>query len=177
MLLSNKHVFNINRALKDIKLDVMADFICTDNRGLIIITNKVVSTLNLITMKKYIKNVSNIDLEDILSPRLFQLKFYFKILGISYLLKDTNVTISSDIVKRVLHSSHIFNDIVLTSKPYIIKAFLKLNITVIQINIWNAQSSVKAKKLINRCFNIRSYIIMVRSTNINLGIPYQDRGK
>lgn len=71
MLLSNKHVFNINRALKDIKLDVMADFICTDNRGLIIITNKVVSTLNLITMKKYIKNVSNIDLEDILSPRLF----------------------------------------------------------------------------------------------------------
>jgi len=70
MSLSNKYVFNINRALKDIKLDIIADFICTDNRGLIIITNKVASTLHLITVEKYIKNINNIDLEDILSPRL-----------------------------------------------------------------------------------------------------------
>ena len=47
MLLSNKHVFNINRTLKDIKSDIMADFICTNNRGLIITTNKVVLILNL----------------------------------------------------------------------------------------------------------------------------------
>jgi len=51
MSLLNKHVFNINRVLKDIKLDIMADFICTDNRELIIITNKVASTLNLIIME------------------------------------------------------------------------------------------------------------------------------
>jgi len=41
------HVANINRVLKNIKSEVMADFICSDNRDIIITTNKIVSTLDL----------------------------------------------------------------------------------------------------------------------------------
>ena len=49
MILSNKYVTNINRALKDIKLEVIADFICTNNKDFS--TNKVVSNLDLNIIK------------------------------------------------------------------------------------------------------------------------------
>jgi len=53
---SNIHIININRSVKNIKLDIMADFICIDNKGIIISTNKVASLLDLQSIKKYIKN-------------------------------------------------------------------------------------------------------------------------
>jgi len=34
---SSSHITNTNKALKNIKLDVMADFICIKNKGVIII--------------------------------------------------------------------------------------------------------------------------------------------
>ena len=40
------HVTNINRALKNNKLDIAADFIQSDNKEVVIITNKVADTLN-----------------------------------------------------------------------------------------------------------------------------------
>jgi len=41
------HVYNINIVLKNIKLEIIADFICSDNKDIIITTNKVVSMLDL----------------------------------------------------------------------------------------------------------------------------------
>ena len=123
--LSNKYVANINRALKDIKSDIMADFIYADNRGFTIITNKVASTLDLNTIKKYIKNVDVVDLDNVRAPSLPQSKWYFKILGIPYLIKDMNVSIFANIVKTVLKLTHFCNDITLVSKPCVIKASLK----------------------------------------------------
>ena len=70
IVLSNKHVANINRALKDIKLDVMTDFIRADSSELIITTNKVASTSDLNTIENYIKNTDIVDLNDDISPRL-----------------------------------------------------------------------------------------------------------
>jgi len=66
--LSSKHIANINRALKDIKSDFIADFIKADQQELTIITNKVVSLLDLSIIEKYIKNVDAIDLEDLMLP-------------------------------------------------------------------------------------------------------------
>ena len=98
----NKHIFNINSILKNIKSDVIANFIYVGNRGLLITTNKVAFSLNLNTIEKYIKSDNNIDSEDVMLPRLPQLKLYLKILGISYLIEDTNTFITTDIVERVL---------------------------------------------------------------------------
>ena len=56
----NSHVTNINRVLKNIKSEVMANFICIENSGLVIMTNKVASVLDLQTIEKYIKNTYNI---------------------------------------------------------------------------------------------------------------------
>jgi len=46
----------------------MADFIKADQQKLTIITNKVVSLLDLSIIEKYIKNVDAIDLEDLMLP-------------------------------------------------------------------------------------------------------------
>jgi len=50
---SNIHVANINRLLKNIKSDVMADFICIKNKDVVISTNKVANPLDLQTIKIY----------------------------------------------------------------------------------------------------------------------------
>ena len=51
------YIANINRAFKNIKSDVMADFICIENKRVVITTNKIASLLDLQTIKKYIKNM------------------------------------------------------------------------------------------------------------------------
>jgi len=57
----SSHVFNINRALKNIKLEVIADFIHLENRGVVITTNKVADTLDLQMIERYVKNINNIE--------------------------------------------------------------------------------------------------------------------
>ena len=70
MVLSNKHVVNINRALKEIKSEVMVDFIWVNNKGFSITTNQVASNLDLNIIEKYIKNIDIINSKDIMTPKL-----------------------------------------------------------------------------------------------------------
>ena len=82
-------------------------------------------------IKKYLKENENIDLDYINSPCLSKFKSYSKILGLSYTLDNTNLPITSKIIKKVIKESYIFNDIVLASKSQIIKAFFKSNMVVV----------------------------------------------
>ena len=50
------------------KSEISADFIYSNNKEVIIITNKAVATLDLNIVEKYIKNLNNINLNDIISP-------------------------------------------------------------------------------------------------------------
>ena len=167
---SGMYITNINKTLKNIKLDVIADFICIKNKGMIISTNKIASPLDLQTIKKYIKNAYYIKVEHMESPRLLQSKSYLKIIGISYLSEQTNACITFDNIDKILKNTHIFNNIVLVSKPRVIKVFSKSNMAIVWIDIWNAQSGSKAKSLINRRFNIGSFIITIRGANINSSV-------
>ena len=65
MALSSVHLINLNRALKNIKSDVMADYVCLEQNGITIVTNQVVSFLNLQVIENYIKNVNNVNSENI----------------------------------------------------------------------------------------------------------------
>jgi len=67
---SSTHVTNINRALKNIKSQVIADFIRIEKSRLVITTNKVASNLNLQTIEKYMKNSYSIDVNNVESLRL-----------------------------------------------------------------------------------------------------------
>jgi len=57
---------------------------------------------------------------------------------------------SFDNVEKILENNHIFNDIVLMSKPRIIKVSPKLDMSIIWIDIWDMQNGSKAKMIINR---------------------------
>ena len=65
MLSLNNYVVNINQALKNIKSDVIIDFIHSDYRGLVLVSNKVMAQLNICIISYYIKNTNNMNLEDI----------------------------------------------------------------------------------------------------------------
>ena len=69
---SNAHIVNINRLLKGVKYDISVDYICSDNKGIIIITNKIATSSNLNIIKKYVKELNNVDANDVMSPRLSQ---------------------------------------------------------------------------------------------------------
>ena len=53
-----------------------------ENSGLVIITNKVASALNLQTIEKYVKNTYNIKANHVKSPRLPQSKSFLKIISV-----------------------------------------------------------------------------------------------
>jgi len=79
--------------------------------------------------------------------------------------------LSSQDVEQVIKQNQIFDNITLASKPRVIKVSLKLDMAIIWVNIWDAQSSIKAKGLINWCFNVGRDIAIIRAANVNPGIP------
>ena len=94
-------------------------------------TNKVTTSSNLNIVEKYMKELNDINLNDIISTKLSQSKSYLKILDISYFIDNTNLSVISDIIERVIKSTQIFNNIVLASCPQVIKISSKSNIIIV----------------------------------------------
>ena len=67
---NSNYIANINRVLKNIKLEVMADFIYPDQLGVTIVTNRVTSPLDLQTIENYIKSTNHIKAEEVKVPHL-----------------------------------------------------------------------------------------------------------
>ena len=132
---SSAHITNMNRALKNLKINVMINFIQQDLNSIIIVTNKVTSTLELQMIENYVKNANHINTEEVETPRLPQSKFYLKIIGILYLQKNTNTPIISSMVKDIIKRNHIFNNIMLAFRPHIINIFPRSDIAIIWVDI------------------------------------------
>ena len=116
MASTSNHITHINRALKNIKSDILADYVQQKSTDVIIVTNKVALPSNLQTIENFVQNMENINSEDIKFPRLPQFKSYLKMIDIPFYIKNTNVLISLDFVELVIKSNHIFNNLLLTSK-------------------------------------------------------------
>ena len=60
---SSMYIININCALKGIKSNIIANFICVEDKEIIIMTNNVASPSNLQEIEKCVKNslISNMD--------------------------------------------------------------------------------------------------------------------
>jgi len=101
------------------------------------------------------------DTDQISSPRLPQSKSYLKIVGISYISKHSNVQISPDKVEGIFKANYVFNNIILASKPRIIKISSKSDMAIIWIDIWDIQNGSNVRKIINRHFNVESFIVTV----------------
>ena len=164
------HIMNFNRVLTGIKSEVMAEFVHSDQADIIIVTNKVSSSLDLQTIKKYVKNSNYIDAEKVEVSCLPQSKSYLKIIDILYMIENTNTPISANVIETTIKNNYIFNNIVIALKSHIIKISLKSNIAIIWLDIWDIQSNSYARGLINRCFNTGRYIVIIRGVNMNYGV-------
>ena len=91
-----------------------------------------------LTISHYIKNTDNMNLEDIQDSCLPQSKSYLKILGLSYLLENTNTSMDSGVIKNIIKTTHIFNNIKVASKRHVCKVSPKSDIAIIWINIWDS---------------------------------------
>ena len=132
--------------------------------------NSIASASNLQVIENYVKNVNDIISENIQAPRLPQSKSYLKIIEIPYLIENTNIPINSEFVKTIIKLSHIFNDLLLASRPRIIKVSPKSDMAIVWINIWDVQSGKNVKMLINKYFNVESHIATIYEANINPSI-------
>ena len=94
-----------------------------------------------------IRKIKNVNSKHIDTLWLLMSKSYLKILSLLYFVNNTYLPITPDIVKEVLKKTYIFNNVVLISKPCIIKASNNSNLA------------------------IRHFITTIYSTNINLSIP------
>ena len=104
--------------------------------GIIITTNSPASDLDLSTIKKYLKNIQNVNPDSIESPRLLKSKSYMKIIGLPY-LSELEV-MSPDIIEGVLKESYLFKDVTLALKPHVIKASPKSDRVVVWVDIWDS---------------------------------------
>ena len=135
MISASNHVANINSALKSIKLDIIVDYIQKEPIDVIIVTDKIALPSNIQVIKNFVKNVENINSEDIELPKLPQSKSYLKIIDIPYFIENSNITISSDFVEIIIKSNHVFNNLLLALKLQVIKALSKSNMAIVWINI------------------------------------------
>ena len=58
---SSTHVSNLNRALRNIKSEVIVDFVHQELASIVIVTSKIALELKLQTIKNYIKNTNQIE--------------------------------------------------------------------------------------------------------------------
>ena len=168
---SASHITNINCILKNIKSNICADYISSDNKGVNIITNNVASSSNLQEIEKYVKQSLNNNSNSIAIPRLLQSKSYLKIVGILYYINKSSSHITTEDIECILKNTHIFNEIILTSRLRIIKVSSKSDMAIVWIDIWDNQNDNNAKKIINRRFNIGNIIATVRGANMNPSVP------
>ena len=111
------HVANINRALRNIKSEVLTDFICSDPLGIMVVTNKVSMQSDLQIIEKYIKNLDDIDALQVEVPCLPQSKSFLKIIGISYFLYGNyQDCLTSNNVKTLIKQNQIFDNITFMSR-------------------------------------------------------------
>lgn len=88
------------------------NYIYSNSKGIVITTNKRATLSDLNIIEKYMKDLNDVNSNNIIGPRLSQSKSYLKILGILYFMENINLSIISDIIERVIQSTHIFNNIV-----------------------------------------------------------------
>ena len=112
---ASSNITNINKCLKNTKSDIIADFIHLTNDRVIITTNKPANMSDLLIIKKYMKNINNINSDNIDCLHLPKSKLYLKFIGLPHNMENGMLT--PEVIEGVLKDSHFFENVVLASKP------------------------------------------------------------
>ena len=133
---SSTHVSNLNRLLRNAKMEIVVDFIRSNPISLVIVTNKVAIQSDLQIIDQYVKKSEDINKLQVEEPRLPQSKFYLKITGILYFPNGrTQECLNASNIKTVLKQNQIFDDIKLASRPRVIKVSPKSDMSIIWLDI------------------------------------------
>ena len=139
--------------------------------GITVITNKVTQQSDMSIINQYIKNSNDINSLQVEESRLPKSKSYLKIIGIPfYPHSNSQEKLTLTDIKTILKQNHIFDNISLALKPRVIKVSPKSDMAIVWIDIWDVQSGLNAKMLINRCFNVGNYIATIWGANMNPGV-------
>jgi len=85
--------------------------------------------LDLLTIKKFLKNIDNVNLDLIEGLHLSKSKLYMKIVRLLYKIEQEVIT--PDYIEGILKETHLFKDVMLASKPHVIKVSSKSNMVVV----------------------------------------------
>jgi len=88
---------------------------------------------DLSIIEKYMKNINNINLDNIDCPCLPKSKLYLKTIGLPY--NTENGVLTLEVIEDVLKDSHFFENVVLASKPQVIKVSPKSNMAVVWVDL------------------------------------------
>jgi len=128
---SSLHVANINRQLRNVKLEVLVNYIRSETLGITIITSKVSKQSDLLIIDQYVKNSNDINALQVKEPCLPKSKLYLKITGIPfYSHTNSQKRLTSDDIEMILKQNQIFDNISLASKPRVIKVSPKSNMSI-----------------------------------------------
>jgi len=133
-------------------------------------TNFIASAAELEVIKQWLKKVAGLAASTMVEPCLPQSKSFLKILDVSYWGNNSLLPITQAQVESVIANTPIFEEVVLASRPCIIKVSPSLDMLVIWIDIWDSQKGSKSKTLINRSFNFGRHTATVRRTAIHPGV-------
>ena len=132
------HITNLNKLLRNAKIEVAVDFIKSDPIRLVIVTNKVAVQSNLQIIDQYVKksdDINELQVKELCFP---QSKSYLKIISIIYFSNGKiQEHLNTSDVKTVLKQNQIFDDIKLVSRPRVIKVLSRLDMSIVWIDIWN----------------------------------------
>ena len=126
---AHTYITNINKYLENFKSDIIADFICISNNGVIITMNCPEDTLDLLTIENFLKSINNINPDSIEDSCLLKSKSFMKIVGLSY--NSELGVVTSNFIESVLKEIHLFKNVILASKLHIIKVSPKSNMAVV----------------------------------------------
>jgi len=104
--------------------------------GISIITNSAPAPSDLSIIEKHFKLINGINEEKSFSSCLPQSKSYLKITSILFIQPNSNKLTHEDIINFIQHST-LFKTVSLTSKPRVIKALPKSDITIVWIDVWD----------------------------------------
>jgi len=137
-----------------------------------VITNKVVQQSDMSIIDQFVKNSNDINSLQVEKLHLPKSKSYLKIIDILYYPHaNSQEKLTSENIETTLKQNHIFNNISLASKLRVIKVSPKSDMAIVWLDIWDVQSGSNTKMLINRCFNVGSFIATIWGANMNPGVP------
>ena len=112
---SSLHVANINRLLRNAKLNILVNYIQSDPIGVTITTNKISQQSDMLIINQYVKNSNNINSLQVEEPCLPKSKSYLKIIGIPFFPHaNSQEKLMLNDIEMILKQNHIFNNISLT---------------------------------------------------------------